>query len=442
MSYINENFLELQDSYLFSTIAKKVAKYTEENPDKKIIKLGIGDVTKPIVPACIKAMQKAVEEMGTAQGFRGYGPEQGYEFLREAISNDYKKLGVDIQTNEIFVSDGAKCDCGNMVDIFAQDNIVAITDPVYPVYLDTNVMSGRSGEFDNEKGIYKNIVYLPVTAENGFKPELPKEKVDMIYLCFPNNPTGTVLSKEELEKWVKYAKENNSIILYDSAYEAFITEEDVPHSIFEIEGAKDVAIEFRSFSKTAGFTGVRCAYVVIPQTVMGYSKNGEKVSLNKLWNRRTCTKFNGVSYVVQRAAEATFTEEGQKQIKENIAYYMENAKTIKNGLEDAGYTVFGGTNSPYVWLKVPDGITSWEFFDKLLEEVNVVGTPGSGFGPHGEGYFRLTAFGTKENTKEAIERINNGFTQLNKSCIKGTNCSLFVNIMIKLVIFNVLALIF
>ena len=407
MIKINQNFLNLQDSYLFSTIAKKVADYSKNNPNKKIIKLGIGDVTRPIVPACLEAMHKAVDEIGTQEGFKGYGPEQGYEFLREAISNDYKKLGVDIQTNEIFVSDGAKCDCGNIVDIFAKDNIVAITDPVYPVYLDTNVMSGRSGEFDNEKGIYKNIVYLPVTAENDFKPELPKEKVDMIYLCFPNNPTGTVLSKEELEKWVKYAKENNSIILYDSAYEAFITEEDVPHSIFEIEGAKDVAIEFRSFSKTAGFTGVRCAYVVIPQTVMGYSENGEKVSLNKLWNRRTCTKFNGVSYVVQRAAEATFTEEGQKQIKENIAYYMENAKTIKNGLEDAGYTVFGGTNSPYVWLKVPDGITSWEFFDKLLEEVNVVGTPGSGFGPHGEGYFRLTAFGTKENTKEAIERIKN-----------------------------------
>ncbi len=407
MIKINQDFLNLQDSYLFSTIAKKVAEYSKNNPNKKIIKLGIGDVTRPIVPACLEAMHKAVDEIGTQEGFKGYGPEQGYEFLREAISNDYKKLGVDIQTDEIFVSDGAKCDCGNIVDIFAQDNIVAITDPVYPVYLDTNVMSGRSGEFDNEKGTYKNIVYLPVTAENDFKPELPKEKVDMIYLCFPNNPTGTVLSKEELEKWVKYAKENNSIILYDSAYEAFITEEDVPHSIFEIEGAKDVAIEFRSFSKTAGFTGVRCAYVVIPQTVMGYSENGEKVSLNKLWNRRTCTKFNGVSYVVQRAAEATFTEEGKKQIKENIAYYMENAKTIKNGLEDAGYTVFGGTNSPYVWLKVPDGITSWEFFDKLLEEVNVVGTPGSGFGPHGEGYFRLTAFGTKENTKEAIERIKN-----------------------------------
>ena len=407
MIKINQDFLNLQDSYLFSTIAKKVAEYSKNNPNKKIIKLGIGDVTRPIVPACLEAMHKAVDEIGTQEGFKGYGPEQGYEFLREAISNDYKKLGVDIQTNEIFVSDGAKCDCGNIVDIFAQDNIVAITDPVYPVYLDTNVMSGRSGEFDNEKGTYKNIVYLPVIAENDFKPELPKEKVDMIYLCFPNNPTGTVLSKEELEKWVKYAKENNSIILYDSAYEAFITEEDVPHSIFEIEGAKDVAIEFRSFSKTAGFTGVRCAYVVIPQTVMGYSENGEKVSLNKLWNRRTCTKFNGVSYVVQRAAEAIFTEEGKKQIKENITYYMENAKTIKNGLEDAGYTVFGGTNSPYVWLKVPDGITSWEFFDKLLEEVNVVGTPGSGFGPHGEGYFRLTAFGTKENTKEAIERIKN-----------------------------------
>ena len=407
MIKINQNFLNLQDSYLFSTIAKKVAEYSKNNPNKKIIKLGIGDVTRPIVPACLEAMHKAVDEIGTQEGFKGYGPEQGYEFLREAISNDYKKLGVDIQTNEIFVSDGAKCDCGNIVDIFAKDNIVAITDPVYPVYLDTNVMAGRSGEFDNEKGTYKNIVYLPVTAENDFKPELPKEKVDMIYLCFPNNPTGTVLSKEKLEKWVKYAKENNSIILYDSAYEAFITEEDVPHSIFEIEGAKDVAIEFRSFSKTAGFTGVRCAYVVIPQTVMGYSENGEKVSLNKLWNRRTCTKFNGVSYVVQRAAEATFTEEGKKQIKGNIAYYMENAQTIKNGLEDAGYTVFGGTNSPYVWLKVPDGITSWEFFDKLLEEVNVVGTPGSGFGPHGEGYFRLTAFGTKENTKEAIERIKN-----------------------------------
>ena len=407
MIKINEDFLELQDSYLFSTIAKKVNEYTKNNPDKKIIKLGIGDVTRPIVPACLDAMHKAVDEIGTSEGFKGYGPEQGYEFLRNAIVEDYKKIGVTLENDEIFISDGAKCDCGNIVDIFAKDNKVAITDPVYPVYLDTNVMSGRSGKFNKEKGQYENIVYLAVNEENNFKPELPKEKVDMIYLCFPNNPTGTVLSKKDLKVWIDYAKENNSIILYDSAYEAFITEENVPHSIFEIEGAKDVAIEFRSFSKTAGFTGVRCAYVVIPKTVNGYSKNGEIVSLNKLWNRRTCTKFNGVSYIVQRAAEATFTEEGQKQIKENIAYYMENAKIIKKGLEEAGYKVFGGVNSPYVWLKVPKNLTSWEFFDKLLEEVNVVGTPGSGFGTNGEGYFRLTAFGTKENTIQAIERIKN-----------------------------------
>lgn len=394
MSLINENFLELQDSYLFSTIAKKVAKYTQENPDKKIIKLGIGDVTKPIVPACLEAIHKAVEEIGTEKGFKGYGPEQGYEFLRKAIvENDYKPRRVEIEEDEIFVSDGAKCDCGNIVDIFAQNNKVAITDPVYPVYLDTNIMSGRS------------ITYLPVTAENNFIPELPKEKVDMIYLCFPNNPTGTVLNKENLKKWVDYAKENQSIILYDAAYEAFITEENIPHSIYEIEGAKEVAIEFKSYSKTAGFTGVRCAYVVVPKTLKGYTKAGEEVSLNKLWNRRTCTKFNGVSYMVQRAAEATYTEEGKKQIKENIEAYLENARIIKEGLEEAGFTVYGGVNSPYIWLKVPEGMTSWEFFDKLLEEVNVVGTPGSGFGSHGEGYFRLTAFGTKENSIEAIERI-------------------------------------
>lgn len=394
MSLINENFLELQDSYLFSTIAKKVAKFTNENPDKKIIKLGIGDVTKPIVPACLEAMHKAVEEIGTPEGFKGYGPEQGYEFLRKAIvENDYKQRGVEIEEDEIFVSDGAKCDCGNIVDIFAQNNKVAITDPVYPVYLDTNIMSGRS------------ITYLPVIAENNFIPELPKEKVDMIYLCFPNNPTGTVLNKEELKKWVDYAKENQSIILYDSAYEAFITEDNIPHTIYEIEGAKDVAIEFKSYSKTAGFTGVRCAYVVVPKQLKGYTKAGEEVSLNKLWNRRTCTKFNGVSYIVQRAAEATYSEEGKKQITENIKAYLENAKIIKDGLEEAGFTVYGGVNSPYIWLKVPEKMTSWEFFDKLLEEVNIVGTPGSGFGSHGEGYFRLTAFGTKENSIEAIDRI-------------------------------------
>ncbi len=406
MSYINENFLELQDSYLFSTIAKKVAKYTEENPDKKVIKLGIGDVTRPITKACIEALHKAVDEMGTQTGFKGYGPEQGYDFLRNAIvKNDYKARGIDIEQDEIFVSDGAKCDTGNIVDIFAKENTVAITDPVYPVYLDTNVMSGRSGKFNQEKGTYENIVYLPVTAENDFKPELPKQKVDMIYLCFPNNPTGTVLDKQELKKWVDYAKENKSIILYDSAYEAFITQNDIPHSIYEIDGAKEVAIEFRSFSKTAGFTGLRCGYVVIPKEVKGYTKDGKEIEYNKLWNRRTCTKFNGVSYIVQRAAEAVYSKEGQMQIKENIDYYMENAKIIREGLEKVGITYYGGLNAPYVWLKVPDGKTSWEFFDTLLQDMNVVGTPGSGFGPHGEGYFRLTAFGTKENTIEAMERI-------------------------------------
>ena len=368
----------------------------EKNPDKKIIKLGIGDVTKPIVPACLEAMHKAVDEIGTQEGFKGYGPEQGYPFLRKAIvENDYKARGAQIQEDEIFVSDGAKCDCGNIVDIFATNNKVAITDPVYPVYLDTNIMAGRE------------VTYLPVTEENDFKPELPKEKVDMIYLCFPNNPTGTVLKKEDLKKWVDYAKENKAIILYDAAYEAFITEENVPHSIYEIEGAKEVAIEFKSYSKTAGFTGVRCAYVVVPKALKGYTKTGEEVLLNPLWNRRTCTKFNGVSYIVQRAAEATYSEEGKRQIGENIKYYLENAKIIKEGLEEAGFTVYGGVNSPYVWLRVPKNMTSWQFFDKLLEEVNIVGTPGSGFGKHGEGYFRLTAFGTKENTVEAIERIKN-----------------------------------
>ena len=408
MSYINENFLNLQDSYLFSTIAKKVDEYTKKNPEKEIIRLGIGDVTKPIVPACLETMHKAVDEIGTSEGFKGYGPEQGYEFLRKAIvENDYKARGVDIEPDEVFVSDGAKCDCGNIVDIFAKDNKVAITDPVYPVYLDTNVMSGRSGKYNEEKGTYENIVYLPVTAENDFKPELPKEKVDMIYLCFPNNPTGTVLTKEDLKQWVDYAKENNSVILYDAAYEAFIEEDDIPHSIYEVEGAKDVAIEFKSYSKTAGFTGVRCAYVVVPKNVKGYTKNGDTVELNKLWNRRTCTKFNGVSYVVQRAAEATYTEEGKRQIQENINYYKGNAKIIKVGLEEQGFKVYGAVNSPYIWLKVPDGMTSWDFFDKLLDEVNIVGTPGSGFGPHGEGYFRLTAFGSKENTIKAIDRIKN-----------------------------------
>ena len=341
-------------------------------------------------------------------GFKGYGPEQGYEFLRNAISeNDYK--GLNISPDEIFVSDGAKCDCGNIVDIFDENSKIAITDPVYPVYLDTNVMGGRSGKFNEDTGMYENIIYMPVSSENNFVPELPKEVPDVIYLCFPNNPTGTVLTKEQLKKFVDYARENKSIILFDAAYERFIQDENIPHSIYEIEGAKEVCLEFRSFSKTAGFTGVRCGFVVVPKTVFGYTKSGEKVSLNKLWNRRTTTKFNGASYIVQRGAEAVYSEEGKRQVEENIEYYRENEKIIKEGLESAGFTVFGGINSPYIWLKVPEGMTSWEFFDELLEKANVVGTPGSGFGPSGEGYFRLTSFGTKENSIEAIKRIMNIF---------------------------------
>ncbi len=401
MIKINENYLKLQDSYLFSTIAKKVADFQAKNPDKKIIKLGIGDVTLPIAPKIIEAIHKATDEMAKKETFKGYGPEQGYDFLREKIVEwDYKKRGISIEKEEIFISDGAKCDTGNIQELFSTDNIIAITDPVYPVYLDSNVMAGRTGSFDKNTGKFEKVVYMPATAENNFEPELPKEKVDMLYLCFPNNPTGTVLNKEQLTKWVKYAKENGSIIFFDSAYEAYISEENVPHSIYEIEGAKEVAIEFRSFSKTAGFTGVRCAYAVVPKEL----KVGE-VSLNALWNRRQCTKFNGVPYITQKAAEAVYTEEGQKQIKENIAYYMENARIIREGLEKSGYTVYGGKNAPYIWLKVPEGMTSWEFFDKLLEEKNIVGTPGSGFGPSGEGYFRLTAFGSRENTIEAMNRI-------------------------------------
>lgn len=408
MININENFLNLQDSYLFQMIGKKVAEFQKNNPDKRIIKLGIGDVTRPIVPAVIDAMHKAIDEMGNSETFRGYGPEQGYDFLREKIvENDYLKRGVQIASDEIFISDGAKCDCGNIGDILGLDNIVAITDPVYPVYLDTNIMAGRGSKYNEETGKFDKIIYIPATSENNFVPELPKEVPDMIYLCFPNNPTGTTLSKEELKKWVDYAKNNKSLILFDSAYESFIQDENVPHTIFEVEGAKEVAIEFRSFSKTAGFTGIRCAYAVVPKELKGYTKNGEEIQLNKLWNRRQSTKFNGVSYPVQRAAEAIYTEEGQKQIKENISYYMNNARIIKEGLQEVGYTVYGGENAPYIWLKVPNGLTSWEFFDKLLNEANVVGTPGVGFGPSGEGYFRLTAFGTKENTIEAIARIKN-----------------------------------
>ena len=410
MVTVNKNYLKLPGSYLFSTIAKKVAEFQKNNPDKKIIKLGIGDVTLPLAKTVVDAMKKASDDLAKKETFMGYGPEQGYDFLREKIvKEDYEKRGIKIEKDEIFVSDGAKCDTGNIVDLFDADNKVAITDPVYPVYLDTNIMSGRAGKYDEKTGKYENIIYMPCNKENNFEPSFPEEVPDMIYLCFPNNPTGTVLTKNQLAKWVEYAKKNKSIILFDGAYEAFITEENVPHSIYEIEGAKEVAIEFRSFSKTAGFTGVRCGYTVIPKEVKGYTKDGKEIMLNRLWNRRQCTKFNGASYVTQRGAEAIYTEEGKKEIRENIEYYRENAKIIREGLTKAGFTVYGGVNAPYIWLKLPDEIKSWDFFDKLLNEVAVVGTPGVGFGPSGEGYFRLTAFGSRENTIEAIERIKNNF---------------------------------
>jgi len=406
MALINENYLKLQGSYLFAEIGRRVAKYKKENPEANIIRLGIGDVTRPLAPAVIKSLHTAVDEMAQAETFRGYGPEQGYEFLiQKIIENDFLPRGVQLEVDEVFVSDGTKSDVGNIQEIFGTDNVVAITDPVYPVYLDSNVMAGRTGQFADGK--FEKIVYLPCNAENNFVPEIPKEKVDMIYLCVPNNPTGTTLSKKELEKWVNYAKENKSIILFDAAYEAFIQEEDIPHSIYEITGAKDVAIEFRSFSKTAGFTGTRCAYTVVPKTVMAYTAGGEAYPLNNLWNRRQTTKFNGVPYIIQRAAEAVYSPEGQKQVKETIQYYMTNAKIIREGLQSIGLQVFGGVNAPYIWLKTPNNMDSWEFFDKLLTEVNIVGTPGTGFGPSGAGYFRLTAFGSRENTEQAIARIKN-----------------------------------
>lgn len=405
MALVNENYLKLQGSYLFAEIAHRVKKFKQENPNAEVISLGIGDVTLPLPQATIEAMHKAVDEMAHKETFRGYGPEQGYDFLREKIRDViYKPLGVEIGLDEIFVSDGAKSDCGNIQEIFGEDNTIAITDPVYPVYLDTNIMAGRTGTVKKD-GTFEGVVYMPCTAENNFTPELPKQHVDMIYLCCPNNPTGTTLSREELAKWVKYAKENKSIILFDAAYSAYITEDDVPRTIFEIEGAKDVAIEFRSFSKTAGFTGTRCGYIVLPKTVKGYTKDGKAVELNPLWNRRHTTKFNGTAYIVQRGAEAVLTDEGQKQVKEMVGYYMENAKIIREGLGELGLTTFGGVNAPYIWLKVPEGMTSWDFFDKLLHEANIVGTPGSGFGPSGEGYFRLTSFGSRENTIKAIQRI-------------------------------------
>lgn len=403
---INDNYLKLASSYLFVEVARRERAFQEAHPEADIIKMGIGDVTKPLSPAIIKAFNDAVLQMGEAGSFMGYGPEQGYEFLAKAIiNNDYEPYGVSLETDEVFISDGAKCDTGNIQEIFGIDNKIAVTDPVYTVYVDTNVMAGRTG-FMQDDGMYEGLVYLKCNAENDFVPELPEEPVDIIYLCFPNNPTGTTLTKDQLKVFVDYARENDAIILFDAAYEAFINEDDVPHSIYEIEGAKEVAIEFRSFSKTAGFTGTRCAYTVVPKEVMGYTANGEKQDLNSLWNRRQTTKFNGVSYPVQVAAAATYSKEGKKEVRENIEYYMRNAKVIRESLTDIGLDVYGGVNSPYIWVKTPNDMDSWAFFDLLLHEANVVGTPGSGFGPSGEGYLRLTAFSTYENTKEAMERIS------------------------------------
>jgi len=405
MAQINENFIKIPATYLFSEIAKRVAQHKEENPTAPVIRMGIGDVSLPLPDAAVDAMIKAADEQRSAATFRGYGPEQGYDFLRNAIvENDYTSKGIAIEADEIFVSDGAKSDTGNIGDIFDVNNRVAITDPCYPVYVDTNAMAGRAGE-PTPSGEWTNLVYLACNAENNFVPALPTEKVDLVYLCYPNNPTGTTLTKEQLTVWVEYAKANNVIILFDAAYEAFITEDNVPHSIYEIEGAKDVAIEFRSFSKTAGFTGTRCGYTVVPKQLMGYTESGEAVALNKLWNRRQCTKFNGTSYVVQRAAEATFSPEGKKQVKALIDFYTENAKIIREGLQKAGYTVFGGVNAPYVWAKAPEGMGSWEYFDFLLKEKNIVTTPGAGFGASGEGYVRFSAFGSREATIEAMERL-------------------------------------
>ena len=406
MFKINNNFTKLQGSYLFSDIAKRVAEYQSKNPGKEVIRLGIGDVTRPLAPYVIDSLQKAVDEMGRMETFRGYGPEQGYDFLRNRIvENDYLAKGVSIAADEVFVSDGSKCDTGNIEEILGADCIVAVTDPVYPVYVDTNVMAGRAGDFDASQKRFSKLIYIETNEANGFEPEIPAGRVDVVYLCSPNNPTGTALGRAQLKKWVDWANKNKALILFDGAYERFITEDDIPHSIFEVEGAKTCAIEFRSFSKTAGFTGTRCAYTVIPKDLMGADADGNPVSLNALWLRRHTTKFNGVSYFVQRAAEAVYSNEGSRQINEVIAYYLNNAKIILNGLKEAGITAYGGVNSPYVWLKTPGELTSWEFFDLLLDKANVVGTPGSGFGRAGEGYFRLTAFNTTENTKKAMQRF-------------------------------------
>lgn len=404
MTTLNEYFLRLQGSYLFSEIAKRVRNYKETNPSKKVISLGIGDVTQPLAPAVIEAMHRAVDEMANEKSFRGYPPENGYSFLIDAIiEHDFKARGVQIEADEVFVSDGAKSDTGNFGDVLSRENRVAVTDPVYPVYVDSNVMAGRAGHYS--EGIWSKISYLPCVPDNGFVPALPAERPDVVYLCYPNNPTGTTLNRNELKRWVDYAIENKTLILFDAAYEAFISDEDVPHSIYEIEGAKRVAVEFRSFSKTAGFTGVRCGYVIVPKEVLIYDSAGNTHSLNRLWFRRQSTKFNGTSYITQRGAEAIYSSKGKEQVRETVNYYMDNARIIKQGLESIGMKVYGGVNAPYIWMKTPDGLSSWEFFDYLLNKCQVIGTPGAGFGKSGEGFFRLTAFGKRSETIEAIERI-------------------------------------
>ena len=404
MFHINDQFAKLPGSYLFAEIARRVKAYQEENPQADLIRLGIGDVTKPLVPAVVDALHKAVDEMGTPEGFRGYGPDYGYDFLVNAIrEHDYAARGIDVAYDEVFISDGAKCDVGNIQELFSPDAVIAVTDPVYPVYVDSNAMAGRAGEYVNDR--WDRLVYLPCHAGNGFVPSVPDRPVDVIYLCYPNNPTGTVLTKAQLKVFVDWAKENGAIIIYDAAYKAYISTPDIPLSIYEVEGAKDVAIECCSYSKTAGFTGTRCAYMIVPHAVKGLNAQGEQVELNALWKRRMSTKFNGVSYPIQRAAAAIYTAEGDAQIKEVVAAYMENARIIREGLTEAGFTVFGGKDAPYIWLKTPDDMPSWTFFDRLLREVGIVGTPGAGFGPSGEGYFRLTAFNTREKTVQAMERI-------------------------------------
>ena len=404
MALINEHFLKLQNNYLFSDIAKKVNSFKVTHPKKKIIRMGIGDVTQPLAPAVIEAMHKAVDEMASKDTFHGYGPEQGYPFLIDAIiKNDYASRGIFLEPGEVFVSDGAKSDCGNIGDMLRHDNSIGVTDPVYPVYIDSNVMSGRTGTLENGK--WSDVVYIPCTEANNFVPDLPSRRVDIIYLCYPNNPTGTMLTKEELKKWVNYALAHDCLIMYDSAYEAYIQDPNIPHSIYEIKGAKKVAIEFRSFSKTAGFTGVRCGYTIVPKELNAFTLAGERVPLNRMWNRRQCTKFNGTSYITQRGAEAVYSPEGKEQVRKTIDYYMANARIMRESLQSCGLRVYGGENAPYIWLKTPDGLSSWKFFDKLLYEVNIVGTPGVGFGPGGEGFLRLTAFGDRDDTLEAMSRL-------------------------------------